>query len=405
MIMAIVKCTMCGGNIIPSGDGFGVCDSCGLTQSLTQQTSAMTSIADRYISKSGSGAVIDPAIEPMIKRVFLFLEDGKWKNADEYCEKIFDIDPEFAPAYLGKLMIEYRATKPEYLAGLSLDFGKSGSYQKAVRYGDDELKNALESYYNQAKNNIENRTQQEKFTAAAEKMNSAKTQADFTQAAELFTQAGDYGNAAGLAKSCREKAEEKRCDEIYKSAVKTASKGDADSLNKAIESFKQIPDYKDSLERADKCEKKLKHSKSTGYVKGIVLAALLVIFTAMKFTCSAKWASYLDLSIFQDNLGIKGIFEILGTVISLMAIEVVLTSAVSLVASRCKYKKLRLGEIIMLVITVCESYMMSKISCPDVTNEKFLTIFVFYLIFSVVCNFTLYILMLFVNRLIKKLTA
>ncbi len=404
--MAIIKCTMCGGNLIPSEDGFGVCDSCGLRQPLVQQTAAPVSSIEKYISTKSSGEKpVDPAIEPMIKRVFLFLEDGKWSSADEYCEKILDLDPEFAPAYLGKLMLEYRVTKPEYLSGLSVDFGKSGSYHKAVRYGDNELKNALAGYYNQAKNNIENRALQEKFTAAAAKMNSAKTQADFTQAAELFKQAGDYGNAAGLAKSCKEKAEEKRCDEIYKSAVKSASKSDADSLGKAIEAFKQIPDYKDSLERADKCEKKLKRSKSTGYVKGIVLAVLLVIFTAMKFTCSAKWASYLDISILQDDMGIKGWLETLGRVISLMAIEVVLTSAVSLVASRCKYKKLRLGELIMLVITVCESFMMSKISCPDVASEKFLTIFVFYLIFSVVCNFTLYILMLFVNRLIKKLTA
>lgn len=38
----------------------------------------------------------------------MFLEDGNFDEADEYCEKVLDIDPENAQAYLGKLMSELR---------------------------------------------------------------------------------------------------------------------------------------------------------------------------------------------------------------------------------------------------------------------------------------------------------
>ena len=46
-----------------------------------------------------------PNIEPLLKRAFMFLEDGDWESADEYCERVLDQDPENAMAYLGKLMV------------------------------------------------------------------------------------------------------------------------------------------------------------------------------------------------------------------------------------------------------------------------------------------------------------
>lgn len=29
-------------------------------------------------------------IAPLLKRAFMFLEDGEWNNANEYCEKVLD---------------------------------------------------------------------------------------------------------------------------------------------------------------------------------------------------------------------------------------------------------------------------------------------------------------------------
>ena len=45
-------------------------------------------------------------IEPLLKRAFMFLEDGEWDKADNYCEQVLNQDPENAQAYLGKLMAE-----------------------------------------------------------------------------------------------------------------------------------------------------------------------------------------------------------------------------------------------------------------------------------------------------------
>ena len=37
-------------------------------------------------------------VEPLLRRVFMFLEDEDWKSAVEYCEKVLDQDPENAQA-------------------------------------------------------------------------------------------------------------------------------------------------------------------------------------------------------------------------------------------------------------------------------------------------------------------
>ena len=30
---------------------------------------------------------------PLLKRAYMLLEDGDWSSANEYCEKVLDIDP------------------------------------------------------------------------------------------------------------------------------------------------------------------------------------------------------------------------------------------------------------------------------------------------------------------------
>ena len=81
--------------------------------------------------------------DSLLKRAFMFLEDGNWKSAEEYCEKVLDIDPECAEAYLGKLMAELRVKKQEDLKNCEHPFDDMNNYQKAIRFGNDSLKNEL----------------------------------------------------------------------------------------------------------------------------------------------------------------------------------------------------------------------------------------------------------------------
>lgn len=83
---------------------------------------------------------------PLLKRAFMFLEDKNWQEADEYCEKVLDMDPECAEAYLGKLLAELKLQRKEDLEKQAKPFNNSNNYQKAVRFGDETLTSLLKSY-------------------------------------------------------------------------------------------------------------------------------------------------------------------------------------------------------------------------------------------------------------------
>ena len=85
-------------------------------------------------------------VAPLLKRVFMFLEDGDWNSANEYCEKVLDIEPECAEAYLGKLMAELNVKKRDLLSTCNNPFDTNANYQKIVRFGNAELKAELEGY-------------------------------------------------------------------------------------------------------------------------------------------------------------------------------------------------------------------------------------------------------------------
>ncbi len=92
---------------------------------------------------SGVSNAVGTGVKTLLKRVFIFLEDGNWEDADAYCERILDQDPENAWAYLGKLMAELRIHRKEDLAAYQMPLRASKNYQKVVRYGSDKMKDLV----------------------------------------------------------------------------------------------------------------------------------------------------------------------------------------------------------------------------------------------------------------------
>ena len=101
--------------------------------------------------KAGAREVVPAAAgsastAPLLKRAFMFLEDGEWQEAYNYCEKVLDLDPECAEAYLGKLMAQERASVRDDLANCKNPFNGNDNYRKAMRFGDEKLAAELEGY-------------------------------------------------------------------------------------------------------------------------------------------------------------------------------------------------------------------------------------------------------------------
>jgi len=110
--------------------------------------------------KDNAGA---PSVESLVKRGCLFLEDSEWNKADEYFDKALDINPEHAPAYIGKLCAELKVRMEDSLGdynelrqGKKFDrpLGEYGNFQKALRFADDGYRKKLNDFDQKIKANF-----------------------------------------------------------------------------------------------------------------------------------------------------------------------------------------------------------------------------------------------------------
>lgn len=98
-------------------------------------------------------AVSNPAattVQSLLKRAFMFLEDGEWDSANEYAEKVLDIDPEDGEAYLAKAMSDLKKRSRSSMndaSGIALN----ANIQKALRFGSGSLKNEINGYIESTK--------------------------------------------------------------------------------------------------------------------------------------------------------------------------------------------------------------------------------------------------------------
>lgn len=137
----------------------------GIEKLLTKKQHA-TMMQEKSQIESGGG----PGTTSLLRRGELFLEDCDWENADIYFDKVLDMNPECAEAYLGKLMAELQISKREELAQIEKLFDRNGNYQKALRFGSEELKSELIRYDNTAKERKEQELQEKKHREQQERV-------------------------------------------------------------------------------------------------------------------------------------------------------------------------------------------------------------------------------------------
>lgn len=100
----------------------------------------------------------DDKTNALVRRMFLFLEDKEFEQADNYCERILDLNPECGEAYLGKLMVKLRLEEESQLGKQRETFDHYKEYEKIMRFGSTELKERVKGYLTE----IQERWQREK---------------------------------------------------------------------------------------------------------------------------------------------------------------------------------------------------------------------------------------------------
>ncbi|MBE6783018.1 MAG: hypothetical protein E7536_03305 [Ruminococcaceae bacterium] len=184
--MAFYECKKCGKVMEVYDDAkFITCDGCFTTQPVNENGEV----------KQEEAANASVNTQAFIERAFLFLEDGEWEKADEYSEKVLDVEPKNAQAYLVKLMSDLKVRKREYLKDYPNHFVVNNNYQKILRFGDEaiimEMKEAVDSIeerFQQQRAAAENyRIQQEELRLQQER-EAAELRAQQAKAAEEYRQ-------------------------------------------------------------------------------------------------------------------------------------------------------------------------------------------------------------------------
>ncbi len=207
---------------------------------------------EAVVVNSGSSSV-----EPLLKRAFMFLEDREWEEADKYCEKVLDIDPENAQAYLGKLMAECEARRKEDLKDCRESFDDSSNFEKVVRFGDKQLVDELESYSDHIFERNENDRLTRIYRGAVINMKDANTEEKFKAAAKKFESIHGFMDADEKRRQCLEKAEESRKDAIYNAAIKDMERDARLKYGDAISKLESIRGWRDADKKIQECSDRL----------------------------------------------------------------------------------------------------------------------------------------------------
>ncbi|MGL4942682.1 MAG: protein kinase domain-containing protein [Thermoguttaceae bacterium] len=161
----------------------------------------------RIVRKAATPAA--PGVESLMKRGQLFLEDSDWKQANDYFEKVLDIDPEYAPAYIGKLCAELKVREGELLGNHETPIAQHSLFIKAVRFADEEYKSKIEGYDQKIRTRLEDEERQrlkEQYRCLGEQAKTAATGIDWRKLAEACRAMNGYRNTAELAEQCEERA-------------------------------------------------------------------------------------------------------------------------------------------------------------------------------------------------------
>ena len=131
-------------------------------------------------------------VNALLERAFMFLEDKDWASCDQYCERVLDIEPKSAYAYLGKLLCELELSTKEELANCKTNFNENANYKKVMRFADNKLKAEIENY------NIKS-----KYNTALLLLQNSKKISDFENVEKLFNELHNYKDSMQKADLCR----------------------------------------------------------------------------------------------------------------------------------------------------------------------------------------------------------
>ena len=204
-------------------------------------------------------------LSPLLKRAYMFLEDGNFESADAYCEKVLDNDPECAEAYLAKMMAEFKICNREDISLCEEPIEENGNYKKALRFADKSFAEELKGYASAINERKEKERLQVVYNGYTAEIENCKTEEDYLDLANRFDKIGSFGDSEKMAALCREKAEEiktERLNAIYQSGIEALNSAETEEdCQNASEIFRSISGFDNADNMASICIEKTEDLK------------------------------------------------------------------------------------------------------------------------------------------------
>lgn len=307
-----------------------------------------------------------PGVTSLLKRAALFLEDGDTASAREYYDRVLDIDPECAEAYMGKVCAETGCRKESDLGTLNYCVDMRGDWQKAVRFASAGQKQKYEGYMASVRARVEEHCHELAIDCACAVAVGRGSRAKMDDALKAYrancltkgSESTDYSaeenaswHLAGYqsirntlaqmaadsdprdvtegmlkvaaamfgqirgeevrAQQCLALAEQARQKVIYeKASARRAAIGmpdlmDAADLEALAKQFGQIPGYKDAKQQAEQCLQDAENARETVYND-----AVEAMQEAEKGNFSFKWEKAIRMLAREGLNGYRDVEEL-----------------------------------------------------------------------------------------------
>jgi len=244
---------------------------------------------------------VAPGVESLLKRGHLFLEDSDWNQANEYFDKVLDINPEYAPAYIGKLCATLKIKIESDLIYHNELLDNNPNYQKALRFADDNYRakvigynEAIKQWIAEEKQRVEKEKREEQLRIAEEKRKEQyndlvdrksraqpkvkyRVIAEYRHLAEEFRAMSGYKDSAELAGECEmliEQIEEKERIEVEQARIERKRHAE----QKRIETEqRQIEAEQERIENEHRRNQRERNANIVGWSIFAVIAVTAII--------------------------------------------------------------------------------------------------------------------------------
>ena len=180
----------------------------GFMQDLIRGVRKVLDSKDEHTHKSESAAQISPAEaneHALLDRAMFALEDGEFDKADEFVEQLLNINARNAQAYIYKLMVERKVRSEDKLADEKTELENSPNYTKAMRFGDDAIKEKLNRWSASVKETVSYNNKTALLKQSEKEYKQAKSIEDFKTILNNLMSILPFEEADNLIQKCEER--------------------------------------------------------------------------------------------------------------------------------------------------------------------------------------------------------